>query len=45
MKTEYVMQSMRLTTLADTSSAGTALSIAFWKTTLNAYNVFKQNST
>jgi hypothetical protein len=36
MKTEYVMQSMRLTTLADTSAAGTAFSIAFWKTTLNA---------
>lgn len=36
MKTEYVMQSMRLTTRVDTSSAGTAFSIAFWKTTLNA---------
>lgn len=37
-KTEYVMHSIRLCTLAATSAAGSAFRIAFWKTTLNAFS-------
>ena len=36
MNTENVMQSIRLFTRTLTSSAGSALSMAFWNTTLNA---------
>lgn len=37
MNTEYVIHSIRFITLLVTSGAGSALRIAFWKTTLNAF--------